>query len=732
MATSFRRFDAYLPHLSISDLKPMVKLWGAKAPPRKEECVGIIVRGLASRRLVSEAIASLTPYERTALAIVKWMGGTIEAVALATALRASGVALPKSRGWTRSDAHELIEPLHKRGLLLYDSSRALAFYDSFHYGDGGTVFSDERLLEHIGPPEYAPLRIPPAAPPPGPLARRPAGVMLDILAILQAIETIGGLQLTKAGAPRAADIRKLLRALSWQEQSITVDGLALPDPVGAFTTALERAQLVERTDDSLVVRGPIDQLTRGSYAEQIGQVLRGFIRARAWPEYGNSWWGGSTGIYRVQGRLALVVALAALPNTDDFFAVDDLERALFERVGEHFSLFSSTAQPYFFNKAPDEIERELKAWRARLREDWLQRERPWIDAALTTWLYFLGVVELGLEGGRPICVRLTELGRTLLRVDAAALAAVEPAEGPAWRVQPNFDVVVYLDRARPEQIALVERHAERLQAQAHVATYHITRESIYQGLEAGSQIDGLLAQLREGAEGDLPQNVAASIREWAGQRERITLRRRASLLEFPDELSRRQQLASGIPGMPVGDRFILLTGTPRALPPHQLLDYADALPPCLSAHEDGALKLIDATPDLLVRPQLNQWAEVQPSGWRLTAASVAAAIKAGGTLTQLMALLKDRLVRPLPPLLGLALRAWAGKPAQLSLASVTLLRCPDPAVFAAIQGSPMLKPFLRAALAPDLLLVDTRSVAALRERLAWAGLAVSDTLDVTA
>jgi hypothetical protein len=43
----------------------------------------------------------------------------------------------------------------------------------------------------------------------------------------------------------------------------------------------------------------------------------------------------------------------------------------------------------------------------------------------------------------------------------------------------------------------------------------------------------------------------------------------------------------------------------------------------------------------------------------------------------------------------------------------------------------LLAPYLRGALAPDVLLVDSERLAALRERLAWAGLSVSETLDVT-
>jgi hypothetical protein len=92
----------------------------------------------------------------------------------------------------------------------------------------------------------------------------------------------------------------------------------------------------------------------------------------------------------------------------------------------------------------------------------------------------------------------------------------------------------------------------------------------------------------------------------------------------------------------------------------------------------------------------------------------------------LLTLLREHLINRLPPLLGVALRAWAGKAPAVGLASVTVLRCPQPDVFAAIAGSPTLTPFLRGTLAPDVLLVDPQQLTALRERLDWAGLSVSE------
>jgi hypothetical protein len=337
-----------------------------------------------------------------------------------------------------------------------------------------------------------------------------------------------------------------------------------------------------------------------------------------------------------------------------------------------------------------------------------------------------------MENGQVTCFRLTELGRALLHPELdTPLDSVAQSGAGAWLVQPDFEVLVYLDRATAEQIAFMERHAERVQAQQHMARYRLTREAIYQGLESGTAPDQLLVRLREGAATDLPQNVLASIREWAGQREKITLRRAASLLEFPDTAARQAALDSGLAGTAVAERFVLLAAPhPKNLAGAQV-DYTKPLLAGLVALEDGRMKQVAAATDLLLQPQLDRWAErVDPVTWRLTAASVGAAVKAKASIEELFELLRARLTRPLPPLLGVALRAWAGDRPRVELARITVLRCTRPVVFTAIAGSPACAPYLLATLAPDLLLVDERYVKPLKEQLAWAGLDVADVLEV--
>ena len=729
-----RRFDDHLPSLNSDILKTSVKLWGGRGSERKDACIDIIRAGLSTPQRVRWAIEKLTPFEHTALTLLGWMGGIAPAAALAIGLRASGVELPKSRGYVSSPSTELIDPLLKRGLLLTDNQSSPGSYHDSYGTSNVMVFSDQRLLDAAGSLKLAPLKLAPAPEPPASLYRRPPTVVMEMIGVLQAIKKLGGLQLTKAGAVRASDTRKLAKALGWNADSINVDGLSFPNLAAVLPSALYQAGLLIDEGDRLVLTGSTEQFARQSFADQIDGIFQGFIRAQEWREWSAKDWYDAHDTRYSQARLALVVVLAALATASpSFVAIDELDQALFDRIGEHFSLSFMTHTPYPYNKTPDQIKREQEAWRIKLRQSWRGRERQWLQAAFTTWLYYLGFVELGMTDNQATSFRLTELGRALLHPDlASTLDTAAQGGAGAWLVQPDFEVLVYLDRATAEQIAFMERHAERVQAQQHIVRYRLTREAIYQGLESGSTPDQLLERLRGGAAAELPQNVLATIREWAGQRDKITLRRAASLLEFNDSVARQAALDAGLAGTPVAERFVLLAAPGVNDLADAQIDYT--LPPSASlvVLEDGRIKQVTAAADLLLQPQLDRWAERVGAGeWRLTAASVARTVKAKAPINELFELLRARLTRPLPPLLGVALRAWAGDHPKVELARITVLRCTRPVVFTAIVSSPAITPYLRGTLAPDLLLVDERYVKLLKQQLAWVGLNVADVLELT-
>jgi hypothetical protein len=204
-------------------------------------------------------------------------------------------------------------------------------------------------------------------------------------------------------------------------------------------------------------------------------------------------------------------------------------------------------------------------------------------------------------------------------------------------------------------------------------------------------------------------------------RERITLRKRARVVQFADAAARRKAIQQGL-GVPVGECFLILT-TKAPLPRYTHVNYARPLPRCLVATEDGVLHLRTTSPDLVIAAQLDKWAErTGEDTWRLTQASVTSALQGKAQITDLLHLLQERLLSPMPAWLRVALLAWAGQEIPLEVGSAIVLHCTDGAAYEAVRTSVRLRPYLQGELEPRVFLVDPKGLAALKEELAWAGL----------
>ncbi|MCZ6681468.1 MAG: helicase-associated domain-containing protein [Candidatus Poribacteria bacterium] len=520
-----------------------------------------------------------------------------------------------------------------------------------------------------------------------------------------------------------------------------MDGLTFPRPDEAFPAALQQSGMLVPKDGVLALGISVDAFAKRPLVAQIRPLIQGFVHNGDWQELEKQSWYEAGELY-ARGREALIFALRRLPSdVDGFFIIDDFSDLLFDTIGSEFSLHRRLFRPVFiWNRSPKEAAKEEEKWRQNRRQEWQELERPWISAVLETWLYYLGLVELGWaeNSTAPTHFRLSELGRAMFLPESAipGEATVRapqhrlPSRSGAWVIQPNFDLLVYLDRASSEQLAFLERHAQHVEVQQHTAQYRLTRESVYHALENGSTLQEILSGLESGAAVEMSQNVATEIRHWAALREEIALHRRSRLLEFPAARSRQKALDGGIQGTPVGDRFLLLAPQQAEnLSRQKKFDYARSLPKCLSVTEKGRITVTDPDVDFLVEPVLDRWAQRQPDGrWLLTEGSVQAAIEAKHPVDELFDFLKERLTHRRPLLLDIALQSWSGQRFRVDMEPVTVFHCPIPKVFQAIARSRTLKPYLRGQLALHLLVVETRKIEDLRAQLQWMGLEISDEL----
>jgi hypothetical protein len=162
-------------------------------------------------------------------------------------------------------------------------------------------------------------------------------------------------------------------------------------------------------------------------------------------------------------------------------------------------------------------------------EFWEQVEgRQLVDIVGGT-LRWLGLTDVGMEGEEAVSFRLSQLGAALIAgVAPPPEATVEPLV-----VQPNFDVIVPA-YASPYARFQLGRIAERAGGERETAeVYKLSKRSVQAALERGITFDDMLRFLNEQSAQAPPQNVVASLREWAGQHGQVTLRR-AVLLEADD------------------------------------------------------------------------------------------------------------------------------------------------------------------------------------------------------
>jgi hypothetical protein len=716
MRLSLHLFEQLLAQAPTAQLQKFARAWGVREKLRKDQALKAIAAALGDHNRITRHINDLTPLAQAALAFLALRGAPVESNSLALALAGAGHELPSSSpdDYGASFSAEL----NQQGVALVLHSDV---FDDYTWYSFGVVLSDERLV-HAAPAFHGLAPALAAIPAPAAVhSRRPGAVMLDLLAVLQAVAAQNGLGLTRTNTVRVGDIRKLSRALAWDEAEMRFDGLLFQQPIAALVEAMEAGLVLTGTANKLVTRD-LAGFTARSSVQQVRAVLLAFTDLPGWREGPIDYWGGTPRYYNAM-RAALVGLLASLPPGDAFYALDDLSTLLYERVGHLASLRGLPLIGRMYGFRPRGESRKLdkddsEADQANRRR-WQNDERPWLSYAVSSWLYFLGIVDVGLENKQVVAVRLTEFGYRVLHADAEELAGA--AAGPAWMIQPDFEVLVYLEHADARQLAFAERVAERVQVASHVARYKLSRDSVYQALEQGTTLAEMLDELAAHSSAPLPQNVAASIREWAAQRDRISIHRETSLLEFPTAQARDEVLAAGMKGRPIGERFVELSAaTAQSLSAARSVDYTRPMARCLAVDDSGLVTLARPAFDLLVRPMLDRWAEpAGPDTWRLTAERVAAA-SGRASAAGLLAFLEQRLVGELSPWLRTVLRSWAGERVPARVGRVTVLQFEDLDAAQAVQNNPMFHGLVVGSLGPRALLIDQDRMAEVRELLEWA------------
>jgi hypothetical protein len=153
-------------------------------------------------------------------------------------------------------------------------------------------------------------------------------------------------------------------------------------------------------------------------------------------------------------------------------------------------------------------------------EHWDDVEGQQLQAIAGTTLRWLGLTDVGTKGEQSVSFRVNELGAAVLgESEQGEPSGVEPLV-----VQPNFEVIAPAFAA-PYARFQIGRIATRAPGDDDTEIYTLTKKSIQIALERGITLEDMVRFFREEGGREPPQNVAPTLREWAGQHGQVSLRR---------------------------------------------------------------------------------------------------------------------------------------------------------------------------------------------------------------
>lgn len=705
------RFTAESLNLrSAVELKQYSKIWGGSGNERKERCIEVIFNSLDKPEIIKEHLKKLTAMDTTALWILKEHGGLMTAGELEQILKCYGHDI----GVSTSSFYGMcvyVPQLIKRGLLLWDTAD---YYFSTRRGEirGDTlVWTDERILAQLTtPPKIHPLDVrhilvaPDAA-----TYRRPSHLLMDCLAITRAIQQMQGLRLTREDTVRVTNLRKFVKLLGW-ENGVSYEGYAFPNIAQTVLFNWLCCGWLVKSNGALELTITPDYFNTQPEEEIVSLMMGSFWADPIVERYSSDYW-----FFDVKDNLAveLLSCLRALPDMSQAYTVPHFAEAVYQRVEQD----ENPLRP-----RPSHIKHREKNAETR-KSEWIGLASKTCEELLTGWMYWLGLVALQTLPTDELVFRFTDLGQRVMGYDVRKKATkkVAEAEGPAWIVQPNFDVIVYLNNVTQEQLAFLEMHGERQQAEMHTACYILTRESIHRGLDAGTTIEKLIATLRAGADAELPQNVEREIRSWAQLREQITIYNSGRIIAFDSCQERDRALQSGLLGRPIGELYVLapqnielpqlfLGVFSKKTPSIAVKDYAQPPLHCIHLGEDGSVVIDKETVDLLLEGQLARCTELFDNVRLITPDSLKKVKQAGVSATNFITFLQGRAINEIPGLLEVMIRNNLGTHSKAEGMQAYALRVTDKRLYTALTSSRSLADYILDVPGPDTILIPLDKV----------------------
>lgn len=706
--------DAAAPdfdHLSAIEAQRAARFWAGKwtGSQARAQCIERLKAAWSDPKRVAEIVASLRPEHRAVLSVVRRYGGAISGSLLRQELLARRIVKEPTRDELRSFRREA-DPVHE----LCEKLALIGGYRNWWSSVREPGYSDASLpgpvashVEAAQPLDWTPSASGDEAPE-STASRAPAQVLIDLQQTARALESQGTWKVNQGGALPAAVRNRLAKLLPPQSS----DPLEPPDRIVLDYTLL-CALRVARIDETEGKLEPdrLDALANLAREAQASRCVRAWLGLRTWqdgigavPDRDNR--EESTRIDPESLRKArelLVWALTRVAHGKaEWLDLETFLLDLHKATGGHglsFYWHRYTWQPRFAAAAA----KESLNGEARSRAYWMDDEAIWAANALLSTLVHLGVVERGRSGklgSERWSFRLTDTGRAVfgapeLRVTRAA------GNAQCLTVQPNHEILLYLDCADGPAVTTLGRIALRASGAGVVQSFKLTRDSVYGALEGGMAPAEIEAFLAAKSRNGVPPNVAHSLAEWSRKREALVLRTDVALAAGLPKGHRELQ------GRTVGQSFVLAAShaaSKRAKEIGATLE-SEAVSQSWKMDEHG-LVIAGKSVSLVGKARLQRFAEPADGHWRITAGSVRAARELGITADQILAWLAAHVRHEVPPVLATAIRNWAGGRGRVFLGRVVLLQVNDANASEALRRSERVRPFLKGTLAPGAFVIS--------------------------
>lgn len=374
-------------------------------------------------------------------------------------------------------------------------------------------------------------------------ARPAAAVALDLWSIAQALAQTGSWKTNRGGTPAKSVQNRLAKAVPAGDNP---DGLVPPALQSLYYEILRGLGALTLEDDE----GRID-LKEVRRRLQASAVEQGWHWVRAWMTM--RLWQDGIGVVpdrdrpndpeRIEpqelrtARELLAWALSRVAQgTNEWLDLERFLTDLWAATGEETINFYWSHFSWKPDFAAARGKAKITADKPRRLAYWLDTEGTWAANALLGTLAHLGLVEQGVAGSgsqvRP-CFRLTGLGQAVF--GAPERVASEPVYEPKFlTIQPNHEIVAYLNEADPRAVWPLAQMAQRVSARGErVQTFALSRESVYQALESGLTPEAIRDFLSRHSKMGLPDLVAHSLAEWGRKREALIFRTGMTLGAYP-------------------------------------------------------------------------------------------------------------------------------------------------------------------------------------------------------